>query len=252
MQNVRLEIAVDNADAVLAAARGGAERLELCSSLADGGLTPSIGFIEWTLASVSIPVHCMVRPRGGNFCYTADELNLMERDILAMKAAGAHGVVLGVLTDDQIVDKAAMRRLMKAARPMRVVFHRAFDLSANLPQALEDVIATGADILLTSGGAPSLAEGLQVVAGLVKQAKGRIQIMGGAGVRTGTAAALWNNIPIDTIHASLRTVWPAGRHLAASDTTMGGRDSEDLYTVREEDVRTVISGLEPRVVPVSG
>jgi copper homeostasis protein len=244
MQSIRLEVSVDHPEEVLAAARGGAERLELCSSLVDGGLTPSIGLVEWAVASVKIPVYCMVRPRGGNFCYSDDEIDVMERDIRALQAAGAHGVVFGVLTPARTVNVAAMRRLVRVAHPLCVVFHRAFDLTVDLSQALEDVIASGAAILLTSGGAPSLEAGRAVVAKLIQQAGKRIQIMGGAGVRLHNAARLWDEVPMDTIHASLRSPWPGGGD--AGDVGIGSRDAESLYTVREQDVRDLLAVLRPR------
>ena len=250
VQTVRLEIAVDNPQAVLAAARGGAERLELCASLADGGLTPSLGFIEWTLAAVSIPVHCIVRPRAGNFIYSPFELDVIESDIRAMRGAGVHGVVLGVLTPRHAVDVEAMRRLAEAAHPMRLCFHRAFDLAEDREQALEDVIGCGAEILLTSGGAVSLHAGAREVARIAEQARGRIEIMGGAGVRVKNAGELWRTVPVDTLHTSLRSPWPAAAHSGPHAVNMGSRDEEDLYTVREEDVREVLNELEPRAVPV--
>jgi copper homeostasis protein len=246
-QKVSLEIAVDNAEAVVAATRGGAQRLELCSSLADGGLTPGIGFVEWARRTTPVPLHCMVRPRGGNFVYTPAELAIMELEIAAMRRAHADGVVFGVLTSCSRIDIKAVRRLVAAARPMRVVFHRAFDLVADLAQALEDVIACGADILLTSGGAPTLEQGLPTVATLVERAAGRIEIMGGAGVRIANAGALWERSNVDTLHASLRSKWTAGRHTPAEGgATMGAHDGEDIYTVREEDVRAVLAMLTPR------
>lgn len=248
MRNVRLEVAVDNPKAVLSAARGGAERLELCSSLADGGLTPSMGFVEWTLAAVSIPVHCIVRPRAGNFVYSAQELDVILADIRSMRNAGVQGVVVGALNAEHGVDIPAMLRIAEAASPMRLCFHRAFDLTADRVQALEDVIHCGAQILLTSGGAVSLSAGLDEVTRIVAQARGRIEIMGGAGVRLRNAAELWRTVPVDTLHASLRSPWREAAHAGPHAANMGSRDEEDLYTVREEDVRAVLSQLEPRTV----
>ncbi len=244
--NVRLEIAVDHPQAALAAANGGAERLELCASLADGGLTPSPGLIDWALAAVSIPIHGIVRPRPGNFHYSAAELDVMLRDIEAMRKAGAHGVVAGVLTAERQVDLDALQRLIEAARPMRFCFHRAFDLAADRRRALEDIIHAGADILLTSGGAVSLLAGAREVARVVDQAAGRIEIMGGAGVRLNNAGRLWRTIPIDTLHASLRTPWREAGTDGPHAARVGSRDEDELYTVREEDVRSVVSTLEPR------
>jgi copper homeostasis protein len=250
MGNIRLEIAVDNTQAVLAAANGGAERLELCASLADGGLTPSLGFIEWTLATVSVPVHCIVRPRAGNFLYSPAELEIMAGDIRAMRSAGVHGIVAGVLTPQHSVAVDAMRRLTEIAHPMRLCFHRAFDLAANRTQALEDIIDCGAEILLTSGGAVSLLAGAHEVTRIAEQASGRIEIMGGAGVRVKNAGELWRTIPVDTLHTSLRSPWREAAHAGPHAANMGSRDEEDLYTVREADVRAVLRELEPRAVPV--
>ena len=250
VQPVRLEIAVDNPQAVLAAFKGGAERLELCASLADGGLTPSLGFIEWTLAAVSIPVHCIVRPRAGNFIYSRHELDIIANDIHRMRSAGVHGIVVGVLTHGHAVDCDAMRRFAELVHPMRLCFHRAFDLAADRGQALEDVIRCGAEVLLTSGGAVSLASGAREVTRIVEQARGRIEIMGGAGVRVRNAGELWRTVPVDTLHASLRTPWRSAAHSGPHAANMGSRDEEDLYTVSEDDVRAVLRELEPRAVGV--
>ncbi len=241
----RLEIAADHPEAVLAAAAGGAERLELCASLADGGLTPSLGFVEWALAAAPIPMHCLIRPRAGNFVYTPAELAVMARDIETFKEAGAHGVVPGVLTADHSVDADALRALVETARPMRVCFHRAFDLVPDRAAALEVLIDCGADLLLTSGGARSLLEGADEVKLLGTQARGRIEIIGGAGVRAGNAGELWRTLPVTTLHASLRTPWPEAG-LAGSAAQMGSRDAEPLTTVRAEDVRDVLAQLSPR------
>ena len=248
MKNVRLEVAVDHPRAVLAAAAGGAERLELCASLADGGLTASIGFIEWTLAAVSVPVHCIVRPRAGNFFYSEDELQIIANDMRAISKTGAQGVVLGILTRSHAVDTEALMRFAELAGPMRLCFHRAFDLVANRAQALEDIIRCGAEILLTSGGAVSLYAGAAEVTRLAEQAAGRIEIMGGAGVRVKNAGELWRAIPVDTLHTSLRSPWREAAHTGEHAANMGSRDEEDLYTVREEDVRAVLRELAPRAV----
>jgi copper homeostasis protein len=241
-QDIRLEIAVDTAESLLSAVRGGAQRLELCASLAEGGLTPGIGFVEWARQTTSLPLHCMVRPRGGNFVYSAAEIAIMEREIAAMRKAGADGVVFGVLNADSRVDITTVRRLVGLARPLRVVFHRAFDQAANMAEALEDVIACGVDILLTSGGAPALALGLATVNTLVEQAARRIEIMGGAGVRLANARELWTQSKMDTLHASLRSEWARREHGAA----MSAHDKEP-YAAREEDVRSLLALLAPRL-----
>ncbi len=241
----RLEIAVDHPEAALAAAEGGAERLELCASLADGGLTPSLGFVEWVLSNVSIPVHCLVRPRAGSFVYSPAELAVMAHDIAWLGEAGAQGVVLGALTERHAVDKNALQRLVELARPMRVCFHRAFDVAQDRTAALEAIIESGAELLLTSGGARSLDEGAAEIERVAHQAGGRIEIVGGAGVRFENAGRLWRTLPISTLHASLRTPWAAAA-LTGSTAQMGSRDGEELTTVRAEDVRALLSELAPR------
>ena len=228
---------MDHAEAALSAARGGAERLELCSALADGGLTPSLGLVQWAVDAVQVPVFCMVRPRAGGFCYSAAELDVMERDVLALKAAGAQGVVLGALTASRQIDIAATQHLVLLAEPMKVVFHRAFDLTDDLNQALEDVISSGADVLLTSGGAATLEAGAEQVKKLVAQAAGRIQMMGGAGVRVANASRLWRELGLDTLHTSLRKPWAEAAMLG--EAQIGMRD-ETIFTVLEEDVRAVL------------
>ena len=248
---VRLEVAVDHPEAALAAAEGGAERLELGASLADGGLTPSLGFVEWALASLNVPVHCLLRPGAGNFVYSPAELAVLQRDLLAFKQAGAHGIVVGPLTPAGLVDRAVLAGLVALARPMRVCFHRAFDLIADRERALEDLIRCGADLLLTSGGAVGLAEGAAEVTRLARQADGRIEIMGGAGVRPGNAGALWQAVPVDTLHASLRSPWPAASLAGEPGAQMGARDAELLSTVRPEDVRAILDLLPQRLKRLS-
>ena len=234
-----LELCVETLTNAAIAARGGADRVELCAGLADGGVTPSLGLLEEVVASITIPVHCMIRPRGGDFCYSAGELRAMKRDIALAKSSGAAGVVFGILTRDGAVDVPATRRLVEAARPMRVTFHRAFDAAVDLNAALEDVIASGADLLLTSGGAERISEATDIVARLVKRARTRIEIMGGSGVRIQNAAALYEATGVAALHASLR-------HRLCAD----GRkpmyvlpDAPPAYELREEDVRALAAAL---------
>ena len=237
-----LEICVDSLRAAQAAARGGANRIELCGELGSGGVTPSLGLLEAVLASVSIPVHCMIRPRSGDFCYAGDELQAMERDVALAGAAGAAGIVVGVLTREGGVDVAATTRLVRAARPMRVTFHRACDVALSTgadPEAvLDDVIRTGADILLTSGGAARVTEGSSTVARLAAHARGRIEIMAGSGVRLDNAAAIWETTHADALHASLR------RPLSPQDAGNMLPDTPPAFELRETDVRTLAATLQ--------
>jgi copper homeostasis protein len=235
----QLEICVETLANAQIADRGGAHRIELCGELAGGGVTPSLGLLEQVVSSITIPVHCMIRPRGGDFLYSAGEFRAMERDIELTKNAGAAGIVLGILTARGEVDIAATRQLVEAARPMRVTFHRAFDVTRDLDAALEAVIAAGADILLTSGGAERLSEGIGAVARLVERAGDRIEIMGGSGVRLQNAVALYEASGVAAIHSSMR------RPLSLEDSTAIHvlPDALPPYEVREEDVRALTAAL---------
>lgn len=161
---------------------GGAGRVELCAELGIGGVTPSESEIRQTLAQCSLPVNVLVRPRGGSFVYSESEARAMLRDIELCKSLGVNGVVIGALTPEGRVDIPLMRRLIEAARPMNITFHRAFDECAEPFSALEDIINLSCDILLTSGQAPSAYDGRKLIAELVQKAGDRIIVMPGAGI----------------------------------------------------------------------
>jgi|HubBroStandDraft_6_1064221.scaffolds.fasta_scaffold105783_2 copper homeostasis protein len=200
-----IEVCVDSVASAVAAERGGARRLELCGNLLEGGVTPSAGLIELVRARTSAGLQVMIRPRGGDFCYTAEEFETMRCDIVAAKKLGADGVVLGILDVHGHVDVARTRQLIELARPLNVTFHRAFDMSVDLFRALEDICATGADRLLTSGGEPTAAQAVPAIARLVKAASGRIAIMAGGGIDERNAASIIEQTGVKEIHVGLRS-----------------------------------------------
>jgi copper homeostasis protein CutC len=158
-REIIVEVCVDSLESALAAERGGAGRVELCGSLVEGGVTPSAGLIATTRQKISIGLHVMIRPRAGDFCYTSVEFEVMRRDLLMAKQLGADGVVFGILDQDANVDIGRTRSLVDLAKPLPTTYHRAFDMSADLVRSLEHVAETGADRILTSGGATTAIEG---------------------------------------------------------------------------------------------
>ena len=183
MENfILLEACVDSVKAALAAEAGGAGRVELCADLLEGGITPSGGTIQEACVRLQIPVNVIIRPRGGDFCFSDVEFAVMKRNIALAKAAGANGVVIGILNPDGTVDVERTRALVELARPMSVTFHRAFDVTRDPYEALETLIELGIDRVLTSGQEPSVLEGLDLIVELVQAAKQQIIVMPGAGI----------------------------------------------------------------------
>lgn len=199
---VVLEVCADSVESALAAQRGGAHRIELCSGLVEGGTTPSSGLISTVRSRVSIPICVMVRPRSGDFCYGTDDFETMEQDVLTAKQLGADGVVLGILKEDGHVDVERTRHLVELGRPLKVTFHRAFDMSRDLNESLEAVIAAGVDRVLTSGGEQRVEDGAARVRSLSQAAAGRIAIMAGGGITESNAHRVITATGIREVHAS--------------------------------------------------
>ncbi len=222
--------------------------MEVCSNLREGGVTPSAGLIEQVRAGTSIGLHVMIRPRGGDFCYTREEFETMRCDIIAIKKLGADGAVLGILDLNGNVDIERTRQLVELARPLRVTFHRAFDMSADLFRALEDVCATGADRLLTSGGERTACEAVERIARLVEAARGRIAIMACGGIKHDNAASIIERTGVREVHVGLRSPGASPNRHRNPRISLGtasgceGQGLEDLgfegqrFQLLEEDV----------------
>jgi copper homeostasis protein len=249
-----LEICVDSVEAALAADAGGAQRIELCSSLREGGLTPSVGLMRVVRAHFKGSVHVMIRPRGGDFLYSENELAVMSEDITLAAACGIDGVVFGLLTAEADVDVEGTRRLVELARPLEVTFHRAIDMTRDLRAALEDVVCTGADRVLTSGGEPDALLGRYRIRDLVRASNGRIRIMAGSGVRANNAAEIAHASGVGEFHASLRQTMPSPVKHQVRKVHLGdaGVDNYVRSSVRVEDVRALREAIVAATSDKSG
>jgi copper homeostasis protein len=176
-----VEVCVDSVESAMAAEQGGADRVELCDNLLEGGTTPSAGAITVARERLGIKLHVIIRPRGGDFRYSDVEFAVMQHDIALAKHLGVDGVVIGLLTGDGEIDIERTRALIELARPLSVTFHRAFDMTRDPYRALEELIGLGVDRILTSGQEPSVIEGLDLIAELVRIAGDRVIIMPGGG-----------------------------------------------------------------------
>ena len=241
-----LEVCIDSVESAIAAESGGARRLELCSDLLEGGITPGAGLIASVRRRVGIDLFVMIRPRGGDFCYTEPEFEVMQEEIRQARRLGADGVVLGVLDEEGCVDTERTRQLVELAAPLPVTFHRAIDMTPDLSAALAAVISTGAKRILTSGGAADAARGVAEIARMVAAADGRIGIMPGGGVSAETIVPIAEATGAREFHSSARTLLTSPVRFRKEGIAMGDiPDCEyERYIVCEENVRALVGALE--------
>lgn len=224
-----LEICVDSYASAMAAIRGGADRLELCSALAVGGLTPSAALLRQIRQASSIPVRCLMRPRGGDFLYTNEEIAQMAMEMDSLRAAGADGFVIGCLTPEGNLDAQAMRPLLEAAQGLGLTLHRCIDVSRDPLQTYRDAAALGIDTILTSGAAPNCKAGFQTIAQLLtlRDETNGPEVLIGAGVNANV---------IDYFRARL----PAARAFHMSGKT----EVESVMVFRRQDIPMGLPGLD--------
>lgn len=199
---ITIEVCVDSVESALAAEAGGADRIELCQGLCEGGLTPSAGLLLTVRERVKIPIAVMIRPRGADFCYSDAEFEVMRSDLQFVKQAGADMIVLGLLMPDGSIDVARTKELVALARPLPVTFHRAFDMGRDAEQALEDLVGLGVERVLTSGLERNVVEGLDTIVALMQQARGRIIIVPGGGISEQNVAQILTATGAKEFHVS--------------------------------------------------
>jgi copper homeostasis protein len=199
---MKVEIVVYNIESARRAQEGGADRIELCDNPGEGGTTPSYGVIEAVRQNLSIDVFVMIRPRGGDFCYDNYEFHSMKRDISQCQKISVDGVVFGILNPDGTIDKKRCKELIEKARPLKVTCHRAFDMTRDPFEALEDCIEAGFDRILTAGQQAQASKGADLIGELIKKAAGRIAIMPGSGVNENTVHDIVSKSRAQEIHFS--------------------------------------------------
>jgi copper homeostasis protein len=244
-----VEICVEGIDGLLAAQHGGADRVELCAALVEGGITPSFGTVRAALSAATVPFHVIVRPRGGDFLYSEREYASMLDDVTSLRDLGVAGVVVGCLTADGRIDEPRMSALVKAAGPLAVTCHRAFDMTRDPEEALEALIRCGVGRVLTSGQRDTAREGAELLAQLVRKAGDRIVILGCGALDPENVGDIVRRTGLKEIHfAALRDL-PSRMDYRNPRVGMGGSDLDREYriTVTDADLvaRTIAAARRP-------
>ncbi|MGD8171063.1 copper homeostasis protein CutC [Vibrio sp. TRT 21S02] len=228
--NYQIEVCIDNLESLHLAIQGGATRIELCSSLALGGLTPSYGFMQQAAKYATVPVYAMIRPRQGDFLYSSEDIDCMICDIEAAAKAGLQGVVFGVLDAQGHVDLPVAQRLSKRAKALNlgVTFHRAVDQCSDVRRMIEDIATLGCERILTSGLASNAYQGKATLKQMVELAGDRFAIMAGAGLNAGNVKEIVAATGITQVHLSGKSVRPSKMNFVSEQAKMGNSDTDDF------------------------
>lgn len=239
----KIEICVEGIDGLVAAQEAGADRVELCASLVEGGLTPSLGVVREARKVATIPFHVIVRPRGGDFLYSELEFATMLEDIRALRELGVAGVVIGCLTADGQIDEARTKALVDAARPLKVTCHRAFDMTRDYRAALEALVRAGVDRVLTSGQRDTALEGIDILKATSDAAAGRIVIMACGALDRSNIAQVRAQSGADELHFAALTTLKSGMVFRNPHVGMGGNNLEREYEVTLTDRAAVAATI---------
>lgn len=244
-----LEACVDSVESALAAVKGGATRLELCSNLVIGGTTPGVSLFKQVRACCDVPVHVLLRPRYGDFLYTEPEFQMVLEDGEMLRALGADGIVAGCLTADGNLDLDRMEKLRKAAGNGHLTLHRAFDVCRDPFQALEEAVSIGADTILTSGQKDSAPEGAGLLKELTERAGSRLAVMAGGGVCAGTIDLLAKECGIRNFHMSGKISLDSGMVFRKEGVNMGipGLGEYTVFRTEESQIRAAREAIEKAV-----
>ncbi|MCY7353219.1 MAG: copper homeostasis protein CutC [Cytophagaceae bacterium] len=246
MPYAQLEVCAYSIESCRAAESGGANRIELCASPYEGGITPSAGLLTLAKKYTRLPICVMLRPRGGDFYYSDTEFEQMQADLAVIRQLGADGVVLGLLKPDGTVDIPRTARLVKLAHPLPVTFHRAFDMTVNYAQAIEAVIGTGCQRLLTSGGHPTAYEGRVTLSQLVQLAQGCIEVIAGSGINASNAHEVLHT-GVDALHMTGKSTRISAMTFRRPELSMGGHAAFSEYEIIFSDelkIRAVVDVMQ--------
>ena len=245
MASPLLEICIDSVLSAKTAEIGGADRVELCDNLVEGGTTPSYGMIQTVRSRIAMKLMVMIRPRGGDFLYSDEEFEIMKSDIQIAKDLGADGVVFGLLKVDGSVDTKRCNQLIHLARPMSVTFHRAFDMVKDPIESLDDLIELGVDRVLTSGLQPDAISGQDMIKELITYAEGRIKILAGGGIRLHNVKEFVEQTNVQELHVSGRQVVQSPMTFRNEQVRMGSIPDAEYATkvTNAETVRLMSESL---------
>jgi copper homeostasis protein len=238
-KNFSLEICVGSIESCLEAEKGGADRVELCDNLFEGGTTPSIATIIYAKEHLILDTMVMIRPRGGDFLYSDIEFELMKKDIEYCKRVGVKGVVFGLLLNDGRVDKQRVRELVEIAKPLDVCFHRAIDMSNDYLMAARDIVDCGCKRILTSGQRNKAIEGIDNIASLQKCFGNQIEVMAGSGVSEDNVEEIYKKTKINAFHLSAKREIKGNMMFHQKNVSMGGVDSVSEYDIIRTDFSKV-------------
>ncbi|WP_278847345.1 copper homeostasis protein CutC [Brachyspira pilosicoli] len=237
--NRKIEICVDSVESCINAERGGADRLELCGNMFEGGTTPSYGVLQLAREKVNTPIYAMVRPRGGDFCYNDIEFEIMKREIKLMKELKIDGIVLGILTKEGKVDKERCSKLLDLWGTNKATFHRAIDVSSNLNEACEDIISLGFERILTSGGEANVMSGIIKLKELVEKYNDKIIIMPGSGINERNIEYINDTVKANEYHMTANKTVESVMQYRNENVFMGASLRPPEFSVKYTDENKV-------------
>ena len=241
-----IEICLESVESVLAAEAGGADRAEFCSDLFEGGLTPTLGAFRVARKLSTLPLNVIIRPRGGDFCYSDIEFSVMKENAHIFKEEGANGLVVGILRPDGTIDEKRMQEFLAIAHPLPVTFHRAFDVSCDPYDSLETLITLHVARILTSGMEPTVMEGFRLLADLVKRAGDRIIVMPGCGITERNFAFIQEQVQAKEYHLFLPSKRESKMVYRPDHIYMGGLLRQDEFTISQADEQRIAHCIEDK------